>query len=50
LPSVIVARSAFSHDAASDVEESEDEHPESVNAAAMTTAENIPKRLFNVIS
>jgi hypothetical protein len=50
LPSVIVARSAFSHDAAYDVDESDDAHPESVSAAAITTAENIPKRLFNVIS
>ena len=28
----------------------DDAHPESVNAAAITTAEKIPKRLFNVIS
>ena len=32
------------------VEESEDEHPESVSAAAITTAENKVKRFFNVIS
>jgi hypothetical protein len=50
LPSLTVARSSFAHDADSDVEESEDEQPESVNAAAITTAEKIPKRLFNVIS
>jgi hypothetical protein len=50
LPSVTVARSAFAHDADSDVDESDDEHPESVNAAAITTAENIPKRFFNLIS
>jgi hypothetical protein len=50
LPSVTNARSAFSHDAASDVDESDEAHPESVNAAATTTAEKIPKRLFNVIS
>jgi hypothetical protein len=50
LPSVTVARSALAHDALSDVAESDDEQPESVNAAAITTAEKIPKRLFNVIS
>jgi hypothetical protein len=50
LPSVIVARSAFSQDAASDVDESDDEHPASVNAAAITTAENKVKRFFKVIS
>jgi hypothetical protein len=46
LPSVTVARSAFAHDAASDVDESDDEHPVSVNAAANTTAAKIPKRFF----
>jgi hypothetical protein len=50
LPSVTVARSAFAHDAASDVEESDDEHPVSVNAAANTTAAKIAKRFFTVIS
>jgi hypothetical protein len=50
LPSVTVARSAFAQDAASDVDESDDEHPERVNAAAITTAEKIPKRFFNLIS
>jgi hypothetical protein len=50
LPSVTNARSAFSHDADSDVDESDDEHPESVSAAAITTAENKVKRFFNVIS
>jgi hypothetical protein len=44
LPSVIVAKSAFSHDAACDEEESPDPHPVSVRAAAITTAEKIPKR------
>jgi hypothetical protein len=47
---VTVARSALAHDALSDVAESDDEHPASVNAAAMTTAEKIPKRFFNSIS
>jgi hypothetical protein len=46
LPSVTVARSAFAHDAASDVDESEDEHPVSVNAVANTTAAKIPLFLF----
>jgi hypothetical protein len=44
---VTVARSAFAHDAAvSVVAESDDEHPVSVRAVAMTTAEKIPKRFF----
>jgi hypothetical protein len=46
LPSVTVARSAFAHDALSDVAESDDEHPVSVNAAAITTAMKIPIFLF----
>ena len=47
LPAVTVARSAFAHDAAvSVVAESDDEHPVSVSAAAITTAEKIPKRFF----
>jgi hypothetical protein len=50
LPSVTVARSALAHDALSDVAESDDEHPASVSAAAITTAENKVKRFFNVIS
>jgi hypothetical protein len=45
LPSVTVARSAFAHDALSDVAESDEEQPVSVNAAAITAAEKIPNFL-----
>jgi hypothetical protein len=48
LPSVTVARSAFAHDAFSDVAESDDEQPVSVNAAAITTAAKIPRRFFTL--
>jgi hypothetical protein len=48
LPSVTVARSSFAHDAASEVDESEDEHPVSVSATAITRAEKIPKRFFTI--
>jgi hypothetical protein len=50
LPSVTNARSSFAHDPDADESESDDEHPESVNAAAITTTENTPKRFFNLIS
>ncbi len=50
LPSVTVARSAFSHDAAAADDESDDPHAVSVNAAAIAVAARIPKRFFNVIS
>jgi len=50
LPSVTVARSAFSQDAASDVDESDDAHPESTNAAATTTAEKIPLLFFTKLN
>jgi hypothetical protein len=50
LPSVTKARSSFAQDAASDVDESDDEQPESVNAAAITTAENIPLFLLNKLN
>jgi hypothetical protein len=43
---VTVARSALAHDALSDVAESDDEQPVSVNAAAITIAAKIPKRFF----
>jgi hypothetical protein len=46
LPAVTVERSAFAHDADSVVAESDDEQPVSVSAAAITTAEKIPKRFF----
>jgi hypothetical protein len=45
---VTVARSAFAHDAFSDVAESDDEQPVSVNAAAITTAAKIPRRFFTL--
>jgi hypothetical protein len=48
LPSVTVARSAFKQDALSVVDESDDEHPVSVKAEAITTAANIPKRFFTL--
>jgi hypothetical protein len=48
LPSVTVARSALAQDALSDVSESDDEHPVSVSAAAITIAAKIPKRFFTV--
>jgi len=48
LPSVTVARSSYAHDAASEVDESEDEHPVSVRAIAITRAEKIPKRFFTI--
>jgi hypothetical protein len=47
---VTSARSSFAHDPDADESESDEEHPESVNAAAITTTENIPKRFFNLIS
>jgi hypothetical protein len=50
LPSVTSAKSSFAHDADADDSESDDEHPESVNAAAITTAENIPLFLLNKLN
>ena len=50
VPSVTNARSSFAHDADADDSESDDEHPESVNAAAITTAENIPLFCLNKLN
>jgi hypothetical protein len=47
---VMKAIRAYTDDILYIVDESDDEHTESVKAAAITTAENIPKRLFNLIS
>jgi hypothetical protein len=50
LPSVTNARSSFAHDPDADESESDEEHPESVNAAAITTTENIQLFFLNKLN